>query len=453
MNDEHPLAKRTGAHATRVLARYGAGFARRELPSKVVHHAKRAVIDWYAAVYPGFATAPVRLLQEVLGEDLDRGIARLATGRAATVRAAALINGTAAHAAELDDSFRDAMYHPGAATIAAALAAAHVSGTTGREFLNGVVLGYEISTRIGIVLGRDHYKFWHNTGTVGTFGAAAAAGAIFRLQEEPLAHALALAATFAAGLQQAFRMDAAAKPLHPGRAAEGGLLAAQLAAGGLTGSLDVLDGQAGFGAAMSDAPDWSGLGDTLGSDFHITRLTFKNHVGCGHAFPAIDGALEIQSRHGVHVNDIECIHIATYKPALDIACHSNPTTPDEARFSMSYMVATALVHGSVRIAAYESPRLEDSSTRALMERITVAVDSELDAAFPRQRAARVEILLRDGRRLVHLQPTRKGDPELPLSDADLEAKLLEFAAPTIGIDSAQILLARLWSLDVDETFL
>lgn len=248
-------------------------------------------------------------------------------------------------------------------------------------------------------------------------------------------------------------MDAAAKPLHPGRAAEGGLLAAQLAAGGLTGSLDVLDGQAGFGAAMSDAPDWSGLGDTLGSDFHITRLTFKNHVGCGHAFPAIDGALEIQSRHGVHVNDIECIHIATYKPALDIACHSNPTTPDEARFSMSYMVATALVHGSVRIAAYESPRLEDSSTRALMERITVAVDSELDAAFPRQRAARVEILLRDGRRLVHLQPTRKGDPELPLSDADLEAKLLEFAAPTIGIDSAQILLARLWSLDVDETFL
>src|SRR6188508_286458 len=106
--------------ATQVFARYAAAFAGEALPVEVMHHAKRAVVDWYASVYPGLSREPVRMLQEVLAEDLDRGSARLILGRAATARAAAMINGAAAHAAEVDDSFREAMYHPGAATIAAA---------------------------------------------------------------------------------------------------------------------------------------------------------------------------------------------------------------------------------------------------------------------------------------------------------------------------------------------
>ena len=198
----------------------------------MVHHAQRAVIDWYASLYPGLDMPAVQVLQATLADDLDRGDARLALGRAATARAAALINGTAAHAAEVDDSFRDAMYHPGAATIAAALAAAQATGASGADFLRAVVVGYEVSTRIGVVMGRPHYKFWHNTGTMGSFGAAAAAGSLLRLDEPAFAHALALAATFTAGLQQAFRSEAMAKPLHAGRAAEAGVLAAQLAAQG-----------------------------------------------------------------------------------------------------------------------------------------------------------------------------------------------------------------------------
>ncbi|HUG25435.1 MmgE/PrpD family protein [Piscinibacter sp.] len=438
-------------HATQVFARFATQFSQRPLSDEVLHHAKRAVIDWYASLFPGLATTPVRLLEDALAEDLDHGRARLAQGRSATARAAALINGTAAHAAEVDDSFRDAMYHPGAATIAAALAAAHDSGASGLQFLRGVVLGYEVSTRIGVVMGRPHYEFWHSTGTVGTFGAAAAAGGLLALDESAFAHALATAATFAAGLQQAFRLDAMGKPLHAGRAAEAGLLAAQLARRGLTGSLDVLDGEAGFGRAMSNAPDWSHVGATLGSDFHITRLTFKNHIGCGHTFAAIDGALELQRLHGLPASDIARVHVATYKPALDIACHERPTTADEAKFSLRYVVASALVHGSVRLAAYEPARLGDRATRALMERMTVAVDPELDAAFPGQRAARVEIRTLDGRRLTHLQPNRKGDPEQPLSDAELDSKLIELASPVIGTDATRALLARIWTLDTSES--
>jgi 2-methylcitrate dehydratase PrpD len=413
----------------------------------VTHHAKRALIDWYAALFPGLAAAPLAQLEQVLAEDLDHGGARLGNGRAATARAAALYTGTAAHAAEIDASIRDAMYHPGAATIAAALAASQQTGASGLDFLRALVLGYEVSTRIGVVLGRPHYRFWHNTGTVGAFGAAAAAGSALRLDATAFAHALATAATFTAGLQQAFRMDSMSKPLHAGRAAEAGLVAAQLAQRGVTGSLDVLDGEAGLGRAMSDGPDWSQAGATLGRDFHITRLTFKNHVGCGHTFAAIDAVLALRAQHALRAQDIRSIHVATYQPALDIACYDQPRTANEARFSLRFVVASALLHGSVRLGAYTPERLADAELRALMARISTAVDPEIDAAFPGRRAARVEITTHDSRHLVWLQPDRKGDPELPLSDSELEHKFLELATPVIGAGPATRLLENIWALD------
>jgi 2-methylcitrate dehydratase PrpD len=438
-------------YATQVFARFAHQSAADALSPRVIHHAQRAVIDWYASLYPGLAMPAVQALEAALAEDLDRGDARLPMGRAATPRAAALINGTAAHAAEVDDSFRDAMYHPGAATIAAALAAAQATKATGLDFLRAVVLGYEVSTRIGVVMGRPHYQYWHNTGTMGSFGAAAAAASLLNLDEEAFAHALALAATFTAGLQQAFRAEAMAKPLHAGRAAEAGVLAAQLAARGMRSSLDVLEGDAGLGQAMSNGPDWSRVGDTLGDDFHITRLTFKNHIGCGHVFPAIDGALTLQAQHGFTHGDIAAVELGVYRATLDMAPHLDPQNADQARFSVNYMLASALVHGSVRLAAFEPNRLNDPSTRALMPRIAMALDPDVDARFPSRRGARVSITLRDGRVLCHLQPDRKGDPELPLSDADLEGKLLELATPVLGDTEARALLARIWALPTHST--
>jgi 2-methylcitrate dehydratase PrpD len=437
-------------HAVETFARFATGFARTPLPAEVAHHAQRAVIDWYASIYPGLDTPAVQVLMQTMADDLDRGAARLVQGRPATTRAAALIQGTAAHAAEVDDSFRDAMYHPGAATIAAALALAQTVGASGPEFLRAVVLGYEISTRIGVVMGRPHYRYWHNTGTMGSFGAAAAAASLLKLDETAFAHALSIAATFTAGLQQAFRGEAMAKPLHAGRAAEAGVLAAQLAAGGMRSSLDVLEGESGLGQAMSEGPDWSAVGATLGQDFHITRLTFKNHIGCGHTFAAIDGALELQRQHGFRHADIERVALGVYQPTLDIAPHVDPQNADQARFSLHYMVATALVHGSVRLSAFEPDRLNDPATRALMQRIHKALDPVVDAAFPTRRGARVSITLRDGRQLTLLQPDRKGDPELPLSDADLEGKLMELATPVIGEAQARALLARIWQLHQSE---
>jgi 2-methylcitrate dehydratase PrpD len=438
---------RPPAHVVERLAAWAEGFRREPLAEALVHHAKRAVVDLHAAMLSGAVAAPATLLEKALADELDRGDARLALGRRASLRTAALINATAAHTTEVDDIFRDAIFHPGAPTIPAALAAAQSLGASGSQFLRAVVVGYEVSTRIGTAMGRAHYRYWHNTGTIGAFGACAAAADLLDLDAPRFAHALATVATFAAGLQQAFRMDSMSKPLHAGHAAEAGLTAALAAREGVTGSLDVIEGEAGFGRAMSDGPDWDAALATLGDEFHITRMTFKNHACCGHTFAAIDGALALKDKMRVDARDIQRVNVATYQPALDVAGHEQPRTPAEARFSIKYVVATALTHGSVRLAAFEPARLDDPGTRDLMRRVETTVDPELDAAFPARRAARVTLEARDGRREAFLQPTRIGDPEAPLSDAQLDAKYLELSTPVLGEAAARALLARLWRLE------
>jgi 2-methylcitrate dehydratase PrpD len=198
---------------------------------------------------------------------------------------------------------------------------------------------------------------------------------------------------------------------------------------------------------MSNGPDWEQALSTLGRDFHVTQMTFKNHACCGHTFAAIDGALALQKRMKLAAREIERIRVGSYRAAKEVSGYESPRTDAEARFSLKYVVATALTHGSVRLAAFEPARLNDAATRDLMDRIEVAIDPELDAAFPKQRAARVEIVARDGRRESFLQPTRVGDPDAPLSDAQLDDKFLELAGPVLGESEARRLLARLWRLE------
>jgi len=417
------------------------------LPREVIHHAKRAVIDWYASLLPGSRVTPAVLLEQALAEELDRGRARLGSGRRATLRAAALINGAASHSVEFDDIWRDAVYHPGSPVISAALAAAQTQGANGERFLRGVVVGYEVSTRIGNAVMPSHYKFWHTTGTVGTFGAAAAVATLLGCNRGEFMHALGNAGTLAAGLQQAFRSQAMAKPLHGGHAAEAGALAAMAAAKGVTGVADILEGEVGFGAAMSAGADWSKATRGLGVDYHITRITFKNHGCCGHNFAALDAALALKREHSLAHGDIRKVRVATYQGGLDIVNNPRPAGDYQAKFSLQYTVAHALVHGSVRLNAFLPERLADPDVRSLMQKIECVADPELSAAFPRQRAARVEIETLGGRKLSHFQPTRKGDPEMPLTDEELNDKYLELALPVLGEAAARALLDELWRLE------
>jgi 2-methylcitrate dehydratase PrpD len=435
---------------TTVIERFGqyaASLKQADLPAGVMHAAKRCVIDWYATTLPGAVQAPATMLEKALGDELDRGEATLMLGRKAALRTAALINGTASHTVEFDDIYAPAIYHPGSPTIAAALAVGQARRVTGDAFLRAVIAGYEVSTRIGAAMGRAHYKYWHNTGTIGPFGAAAAAGLLVGLDARQHTHALASVATFAAGLQQAFRGDSLSKPLHAGHAADAGVLAALSAEHGLLGAPAILDAQGGMGEAMSNKPDWSVATADLGRVYNTQRITVKNHGCCGHAFAAIDGALALKERHGFKAVDVASIQVGGYSATVDVTGNDLHGTPAAAKFSLPFLVASALVHGSIRLDAYTPERLADREVGALMKNIKVSLDPEVDKLFPHQRAAKLSVELRGGRVLEHFQPHRVGDPDLPLSDAQLDAKFYELATPVIGEPGAKRLLAKLWSLE------
>ncbi|MDZ4073335.1 MAG: MmgE/PrpD family protein [Hylemonella sp.] len=431
------------------LAEYAQRESARALPADVTHHAKRALIDWFSALFPGIALAPGPQLMRTLADELGHGKSSLPGQRTTAFAAtAAWINGSISHAAEFDDIFRDAVYHPGCPTIGAALAVAEERGASGADLLKAITIGYEISTRIGVAVQPSHYRFFHTTGTIGCFGGAAATAALVDgSNPDVMRHALATAATFASGLQQAFRSDAMTKCLHAGHAAWVGVTAGKGAANGVTGALDILEGAAGFGAALSVNPNWAEATRDLGTRYNIQVITQKNHGCCGHTFAAIDAMLDIRQGQTVDPTQIASIRIDTYQTALDVTGNFEPRTAFEAKFSLPYVVAHALLYGAVRLNAFEPPRLADKAIRDLMAKTQLVADPRLSAGFPALRAARIVITLTDGRVIEQYAPCRKGDPEAPLSDADINDKFTELASPVIGAEAAARLLAQLWQME------
>ncbi len=431
------------------LAEYAQREAARPLPVEVTHHAKRALIDWFSALFPGIALAPGPQLMCTHADELGHGKSSLPGQRTTAFAAtAAWINGSISHAAEFDDIFRDAVYHPGCPTIGAALAVAEERGSSGADLLKAITIGYEISTRIGVAVQPSHYRFFHTTGTIGCFGGAAATAALVDgSNPDVMRHALATAATFASGLQQAFRSDAMTKCLHAGHAAWVGVNAGKGAAQGITGALDILEGAAGFGAALSVNPNWAEATRDLGTRYNIQVITQKNHGCCGHTFAAIDAMLDIRQGQTIDPVQIASIRIDTYQTALDVTGNFEPRTAFEAKFSLPYVVAHALLYGAVRLNAFEPQRLADTAIRDLMARTTLVADPRLSAGFPALRAARIVITLTDGRVIEQYAPCRRGDPEAPLSDADINDKFVELASPVIGAEAAARLLAQLWQME------
>jgi len=269
---------------------------------------------------------------------------------------------------------------------------------------------------------------------------------VLRLEPGQIAHALTTAATFAAGLRHAFASDAMSKPLHAGRAAEGGVLAALGARAGLTGVPDMFEGARGFGVALSKDVDWARAFDGLGDEWTIERMTTKPYPCCGHTFAAIDAAQAIMAE-GVAPEEIERVEVGTYLAGVEICGNTDPKTPYEAKFSLPYTVALAALRRPVDLAAFAAEALGEPELRAMMARITVAVDPAAEAVFPGLRAAEVMVTTLDGQAHRFRQPTRRGDPDCPLSDEDLAAKFRMLAGSVIGAGAAQETMAALWRVD------
>lgn len=432
---------------TRRLAEVLSAVRYADLPEQVVADTRRSVLDWLGSALAGSIELPARMAQRVvagLGSSAEATV--FGAGRASAA-GAALANGVASHILELDDVHKGSTLHPGAPIIPAALAVAEREHADARSFLLAVAAGYEAALRIGEAVNPSHYRFWHPTGTAATFGAAVAAGSLLRLTAAEMLHALGSAGTEAAGLWEFNADGAMSKHLHPGKAAFNGILAADLARAGFTGASRILEGERGFFRATSQSHDPTRITDGLGTRWKISENCYKMHSCCGHTHTAIDVALGLGGRGA-----IAGVHIETYGPGFAIVKEMNPRSPYQAKFSIAYSVAAALAEGRVSLHQFSAERFGPEGVRGgaiadLLRRTRVTVEDDLTARYPAAWPARVTVTLEDGTVLRGASDFPRGNPENPVSTAELEEKFLSLVAPRFGADTARRALDAVHALD------
>ncbi|MFN8573146.1 MAG: MmgE/PrpD family protein [Gemmatimonadaceae bacterium] len=423
---------------SRALASFAAAARFGDLTTPVLEATQRSVLDWLGSALAGALEPPARMTQAVvatLGSSSDATV--FGAGRSAAAHAA-LANGVSSHILELDDVHKGSTLHAAAPVIPAALAMAEREHRTGEQFLLAVAVGYDVALRVGEAVNPSHYRYWHPTGTAATFGAAAAAGSLLGLDATEMLNALGTAGTQASGLWEFNADGAMSKHLHPGKAASNGILAADLAAQGFTGATRILEGDRGFFAATSTGADASRITDRLGDHWKVTENCFKLHACCGHTHTAIDVSLDYRRdaswTGGEAVDELSSVEVMTYGPGYEIVKSSAPRTPYQAKFSLAYCVAAALLEGSVGLAQFTPERFSesgvtDAATRALLERIRVTVAPELSARYPAEWGTRVTFTRRDGSVRALAAAFPRGNPENAVPTSMLEEKFRLLVAP------------------------
>ncbi|MEP6691094.1 MAG: MmgE/PrpD family protein [Gemmatimonadaceae bacterium] len=446
----------TSEPVTRRLAEALASTTFADLSPETVDDTRRAILDWLGSAMAGALEPPARMTQRVvatLGVSSESTV--FGAGRASAA-AAALANGVASHILELDDVHKGSTLHAAAPVIPAALAVAEREHASGRDFMLAVTLGYDAALRIGEAVNPSHYRFWHPTGTVATFGAAAAAASLMKLSAAQMLDSLGSAGTQAAGLWEFNADGAMSKHLHPGKAAFNGILSADLARIGFTGATRILEGERGFFRATSAAYDASRITNELGTAWKISENCYKLHSCCGHTHSAIDVALDLRAARewtgATALDAIAGVHVETYGPGYEIVKETNPRTPYQAKFSIAYCVAAALVEGRVGLEQFSADRfsadgVRDVPIRALLGRTRVTVADDLTAKYPSAWPTRLAVTLRDGAVLRGASDYPRGNPENPVTTTLLEEKFLALITPRFGAGVAARALAAVQSLD------
>lgn len=422
---------------TRALAERVAEIGSERLPQDVAERARMVLLDTLGAILAGAVySRPTQVARDCI-VDLHAGTSATVIGhgiRASSV-GAALCNGIAAHALELDDSHRYATgYHPGATVVPAALAIAEQEDRSIDTLVAAIAAGYEAGGRIGRVVNPSHrYRGFHSTGTVGVFGAAVAAGSILGFDAHRMQMALGVAGSMAGGTFAFLDGLHPTKHLHAGHAAQAGLLAALLVARGYTGPERVIEGEDGFLAAYADEVHPAAMLDGLGSTWELLANYFKPYVACGHSFSAIEAALALRA-DGLHLGDVVSGRVDTYRAAA-VLTDQDPATFQEGQFSLPYLVALSLVRGEVTMDSVRHG-LSDAVVQRLTSSIEVREDPDMTAAFPGLRPALVELQLRDGSVRSTRVDLPLGMPERPLSRERLIDKFHSLTFPIIGAGPA-----------------
>jgi 2-methylcitrate dehydratase PrpD len=429
-----PPAREGDVSLTEQLAAYWSTASYADLPPAVVAMAKSVLLDTLSVAVRGAESDVAVATRNGAAAELESnsGSASLwGTHLTLPPSAAALVNGTAAHAYELDDY--GGCGHSGAVVIPAVCALAEKTRASGTRVLLAVAAGYDVAARVTEGAGgyRPHNDLgWHSTGTCGTFGAAAGAASILGLDAARFTSALGIAGSFAGGVWSFLVDGAMTKRFHPGRAAENGVSSAQLAQAGLVGPRYILDAKWGgfFGTYCRDTATPEATVQKLGQDFRIFRSGRKPYPCCRGLHSSVEALLDLLEEHRFRGDDVERIVVHGAERTVRQFSKRDVVTLLDAQFSMPYSLAVVAANGRAGLDEFLPPRMDDARVLALMERVSVVADRPLGPYDEPD----LEVTLRDGRRLTRHVPVPRGSPDRPLEGDRLLRKDEAVAVPVIG---------------------
>ncbi len=426
------------------LARLSRAVSYETIPEEIRALARQCLLDVIGVAIAGADDALVRILAAELAEQGGAAVAGVpGLGLRLPARSAALLHGTVGHALDYDDVNMSMPGHPSVAIFPAVLALAEERGSDGRAIIAAFTAGYELACRLGRALSPGHYDGmgFHATGTIGTFGAAAACAHLMGLDETQTVHALGIAATEAAGLKSLF--GTMCKPLHAGRAAEAGLLAARLAARGFTARPDAIECKQGFAATHS--PDFHperALAEPE-AGWHLRANLFKYHAACYLTHAPIETAKHLKTLHNVAVEDIAAIILRVDQTTDRICNILSPTTGLEAKFSHRLTTAMALAGVATdSLGSFSAETANDPALMALRDRVVI----DFQQGWPHTKAE-LDVRLKDQTTLHAAHDSGIPAPDVAAQGRRLADKFLALTVPILGKTQARALMAAIEGLD------
>jgi 2-methylcitrate dehydratase PrpD len=439
------------AGATERLADFLAPIRFADLPAEAIDAAKIFVLDLIGCALGAMRTEEVRIASEVtqmLGGTPE--CSAIGFAYKTSCQNAAYLNGISAHVIELDDTHRGSITHVGAGVIPAALALAERDRVSGAAFLAAVVVGYEACLRVANAVQPSHWqRGFLSMGTCGTFGAAAAAANLRGLDAGRLRDAFGLAGIQAAGLNSSIYGEGdMGKRLCPGHAAATGILSVLYAERGFTGSRNIFEQRKGFCESFADRYDIGRITQGLGEAWEINRTSLKPYSCCRYNHASIDALLDIMRSESVAASEIAGIKVRTYDIAVTNRPHrTHPRTLFDAKMSIPFSLAVVAHKGAGGESDFTEDLIADPALQSFAQKVRVEADPQMTAVFPREWPAETEVELSDGRRFVRHVPHPKGEPEAPMSRAEIEGKFYDLAMAAITRPAAERVIEAVWDLD------
>lgn len=416
----------------------------------VVDMARKCFLDYLGVTLAGAAIMSEKERELLQSQATSEGSRVVGAQIKVPTNMASLINGINAHVIELDDGHRIGMLHLGAPVISALLAVAEKESINSKDFLYGIIVGYEVAIRLSCAVQPGcKLKGYHATGTCGTVGAAMGIAAALHFDNEQMKSAFSAAITSAAGVLEMIEGDTELKPYNAGRAAMDGVAAAYIGKARFKAPEDALGGKRGFLKVMTDEPKMEYLTDFSSDKLMIETIYMKPYAACRHCHPSIEAALDIRQQEGFDISGVQRIHVDTYKLAVAGHNHTDIKGANSAKMSIPYSLAVALCTGKAGLDEFTDKFISDKDIQTITDKVTVADVDELTVLCPQKRVAEVTVTTSNGVFTKRVDYP-KGEPENPLSQQELDDKFRGLAMYG-GLTSGECdeIINEVWKEDFD----